>query len=253
MFRSVHLCFIVVSFSWVCSGQTLAQTPPELSPPPDPQQSCDAFSLTNYPRFSFKQRTCYWGSQLFTGSALFGASFFAAVAQVRHDPKEWPQGAQGFGERFGTRYTQGMTKTTVAYLASAMLHEDLRPRPPYDPACPGHVHIPHTNYMARLGSSLLRVVWTHNDATCKDQVAVSRLAGSFASGFIQSAWLPPSTNTTGNALVSSASGMGGYFANSVWTEFQGDLFGLLGRAFGLGKPKTVTKTTSPKPSAGGSE
>jgi hypothetical protein len=49
-------------------------------------------------------------------------------------------------------------------------------------------------------------------------------------------WLPSSRNTIGNAFEGSASAIGGYAANSVFTEFKGDLFGWLGKTFGTGKP-----------------
>jgi hypothetical protein len=68
-------------------------------------------------------------------------------------------------------------------------------------------------------------------------VAFSRLGGSLASGFVQLAYLPKSQNTIGNAFLGSASGLGGYAADSVFTEFQGDLFGWLGKMFTTGKPK----------------
>ena len=168
---------------------------------------------------------------------MFGAAFNASVAMARHTPREWPQGAQGFGYQFGTRYAQGMLKSTTTFGVGYLLHEDPRPHPPTDLNCLGHTHIRHDNGWARLGSSLLRVVWTHRDNGCSDMVAFSRVAGSLASGFIQRAYLPPSTNTLGNAFKGSASALGGYAANSVWTEFQGDIMGWVGRRFATGNPK----------------
>jgi len=215
-----------------------AQEPaPAWSPPPKPH--CDSFSMQHEPQMTFEEKACYYGAQLFTPSAIFGAAFFGSISMAEHSPAEWPQGAQGFGDQFGTRYTQGMVKSTGTFLVGALLHEDPRPKPPYDLGCPDHEHIQHTQFWPRLGSSLLRVVWTHNDQTCTDRIAFSRLAGSLSSGFVQRAWLPRSQNTLGNAFLGSASALGGYAAESVFTEFQGDLFGWLGKMFGTGKPKTL--------------
>jgi hypothetical protein len=128
-----------------------------------------------------------------------------------------------------------MLKSTTTFLVGAIAREDPRPKPPNN-GCE-HPHYPHYDRWARLGASLLRVVWTQRDASCANVPAFSRIAGSLASGFIQRAYLPPSTNTVGTAFRGSASALGGYAANSVWTEFQGDVFGWLGKVFPTGKPK----------------
>jgi hypothetical protein len=218
------------------AGSLLAQDSKSWQPPPPPH--CDSFSLQSLPHLDFEQKSCYYRSQLLTGSAIFGAAFFGSIALARHNPPEWPEGAKGLGYQVGTRYAQGMVKSTTTFLVGAMLHEDPRPMAPYDRACKAHQHPPHSNGWARLGTSLLRVVGTHNDndETCTDRIAFSRLAGSLSSGFVQLAWLPPSHNTIGNAFEGSASALGGYAANSVFTEFKGDLFGWLGKTFGTGKP-----------------
>jgi hypothetical protein len=201
--------------------------------------------MDSIPQLSFKQKACYWRGQIFTGPAIFGAAFFGSIAMAQHTPKEWPQGAQGFGYQFGTRYAQGMLKSTTAFGVGYLLHEDPRPQAPYNLKCGSHQHLPHTERWARLGSSLLRVVWTHHDDSCTDTVAFSRVAGSFASGFIQLAYLPPSQNHVSNAFQGTASALGGYAANSVWTEFQGDIFGWLGRRIATGKPKPAPPSHTP--------
>jgi hypothetical protein len=191
--------------------------------------------MQNLPILDLKQKTCYFAGQLFTGSAIFGAAFFGAIAMAEDSPKEWPQGAEGFGYQFGSRYGQGMLKSTVTYVAGALLHEDPRPKHPYTIGAT-HQHIPHTNGWARLGSSLLRVVWVHRD-NGSDMIAFSRIAGSLASGFIQMTYLPPSQNNVSTALKGTGTALGGYALDSVWTEFQSDIFGWLGRRIAEGKPK----------------
>ncbi len=208
-----------------------------VSPRTPPVSRCDSYTMANLPRLGFNQKACYWRAQLFTGSAFFGASFFSGIAMAEHSPSEWPEGAKGFGYQFGTRYAQGMLKSTVTFGVGYLMHEDPRPKAPYDIRCGDHQHPPHSNVWTRLGASVTRVVWTHRDDSCTDTIAFSRIAGSLASGFIQRAYLPPSRNTVGVAFEGTGSALGGYVANSVWTEFQGDLFGWLGRRIATGKPK----------------
>jgi len=188
--------------------------------------------------FGFKQRTCLWGSQLFTFNALFGASFFGAISEWRHKPPEWPQGMDGFGRQMGTRYTQGMVKSTATFLAATITREDPRPKPPPFAQINNQRFgcQPPTSIKGRLGQSLLRVVW---DA-CDGRPAPARLMGSFASGFVGLAWAPPSQNNISNALISSGTAFAGYIGDSVFSEFQNDIFGLLGKMFATGKPHTET-------------
>jgi hypothetical protein len=226
-------------------GQT--ETPAERAVPP-PKPGCDSYSMQTLPREAFRlqQRACYWGSQLFTGSALFGAALFGAIGEARHMPPEWPQGLQGFGEQMGTRYAQSMVKSTATFIASAVIREDPRPKPPQfvqssrdKMGCR-----PATSVKARIGQSLLRVVW---DA-CDSRPAPGRLIGSFASGFVGLAWAPPSQDKVSSALVNSGTAFAGYIANSLFSEFEYDLSGFVGKMFGTGKPHLPAAPQPPPPS-----
>jgi hypothetical protein len=225
--------FVAVA-SW--ASQTPA-VPPAPEPAsvyrPAPLPGCDAYTMQSIPQLGLKRKTCYYRDQLFTGSALFGAAFFAGVAQLRHDPSAWPQGADGFGRRFGTRYAQGMAKSTGSFLFGALNHEDPRTHPPAYPECP-HQHGQKPGFLPRTGDALLRVVWTHRD-NCTDGVAWSHFAGSLSSGFVGLAWTPAPGNTVSQAFVRSGTAFGGDIAASVFAEFQSDIFGLFGRLFGSGK------------------
>lgn len=214
-------------------GQTATSDEPAVDPP---KPGCDSYSMQTLPKDAFylKQRACFWGSQLFTVNALLGASLFGAIGEARHKPPEWPQGLQGFGEQMGTRYTQGMVKSTATFIASAITREDPRSKPPQflqmsrdKMGCR-----PATSIKARIGQSLLRVVW---DA-CHSRPAPGRLIGSFASGFVGLAWAPPSQDKVSSALVNSGTAFAGYIGDSLFSEFEYDLFGVFGKMFGTGKP-----------------
>lgn len=215
-----------------------AQLPTESDPP---KPHCDSYSMQTLPRdgFSIHQRICYWGGQLFTGSALFGAGFFGAISEWRHSPPEWPQGAQGFGEQMGTRYAQGMTKATAAFIVSTITREDPRILPPSPSAIfsKNFGCRPSPTFKGRLGQSLVRTVWDGCRSNLLQRPRFSFVLGSFASGFVSLAWAPPSQNNISSALKTSGSGFGGYEADSVFTEFEPNIFGLLGMLFPMGKPK----------------
>jgi hypothetical protein len=220
---------------WLSASACLAQSPTQPGGfQPAPVAGCDSYTTQVIPQLGLKRKACIYRDNLFTGSAVFGAAFFGAMAQLRDQPPEWPQGAEGFGRRFGTRYTQGMVKSTGSFLFGALNHEDPRPHAPANPDC--HGHPPKTGFWPRTGSALLRVAWTHRD-NCTDGIAVSHFAGALSSGFVGMAWTPGPENTVGQAFVRSGTSFGGDVASSLFSEFQGDIFGLFGRMFGSGKPK----------------
>jgi hypothetical protein len=239
----------VLALSAQISGGYKLETPP---PPECNQYSMQTMPLKSpsdrsYGGFSGKQRLCFWRDQLFSGSALFGAAFFGAIAQAQDDPHEWPQGADGFGRRMGTRYTQGVIKSTGTFLVSALVGEDPRTKPPQIYYVPAGADISpdtgdalfraHNSFgcrqsitvKGRIGQSLLRMVWD----SCRKEVIrrprPGRLAGSFASGFSSLAWAPSSKDTIPDALSASGSAFGGYVAESVLSEFAPDLERLLGK------------------------
>jgi hypothetical protein len=204
---------------------------------------------------SFRQKASYFAqNKIFSGSAVFGAAFMGAIAQARHDPPQWPQGAEGFGDRFGTRYAQSLTKSTAEFLFG--FREDPRSNPPPQPRIfkdgawrpnPNiHSHR-HSNakFGERLGRALLGVVWTHYDSG-RDGIAFSRVGGAFASGVIGIAWTPEPTNTWGQVGTRTASAFGGYAAGAVFHEFQPEVTKILARLTGQGKTTNVNGPPPPK-------
>ncbi len=219
----------------------MAQTEPAAAPPSPlpvplprpPAPHCDSYSMQTLPTLNLEQKTCYWASQLVTGNAILGSAIWGAAAEWQHSPKEWPQGFKGFGEQVGTRYTQGMVKSTATFLAGAIFREDPRYETPIEIRCSTH----SSRVLPRLGEALIRTVWMKEPDCARGRLAVSRIIGSFASGFTALAWQPPSTNHLSTALTGTGTAFAGYLGDSVVSEFQGDVFRLLGKVFTSGKSK----------------
>lgn len=192
--------------------------------PHDPPQ-CNSYivqkTITENPRaLSARQRFCIYTDKLITGQAIFGSAFFAGVAQFRDDPPEFEQGTAGYFRRFGTRYAQGVAKTTGESLAAAFFSED----PRYHPS-------PGKGFWKRFGgaaSSLLVV----NNVNGKRRPAISKAVGAASSGTVGLAWYPDRLNTPGQVLARTGSAYGGYLASAIFQEFQGEIFHYLGKMLG---------------------
>jgi hypothetical protein len=216
--------------------------------PPEPQ--CNSYviqkQLNNDPEhFSLKQRLCTYGGKLISGQAFFGPLFMGGVAQLRDDPQEWGQGMKGYSRRAGSRYAQGVAKSTGDFVFSYALHEDPRYEPSRD-----------KGFWKRTGHALSTVVVVHhlrncsvdgNGAlyNCPQWPAISKMVGASSSGLVGLSWYPERLNTPGQVLARTGSAYGGYVASAIFSEFQADIFRLLGKVVGSDrnypsfKPKNI--------------
>jgi hypothetical protein len=186
---------------------------------------------------SSKQKWCYFVQhKAFTASGFFGAAFSAGIAQLTHSPEDWGQGAAGYGKRFGTRYTQNLLKNTVETAIGVMNHEEPRPSRP-SLSVRALPPIPGEHWRRRLGNALLGTIWVHRDDTRSDFIALSRIGGAFASGFIGMSWTPEPDNSIAAAFGRTGTALAGYAGSNVLHEFQPDIISALSKMFGTGKPK----------------
>jgi hypothetical protein len=223
--KKVMIGLTVVWFWSVCSGQDEPRRP-----------DCNSYVLQkvvneNPAKLNGKQRWCLYSGSIFTGQALFGSAFFAGVAQLRDDPTEWGQGTKGYLRRFGSRYAQGATKTTAEFVVGGLLHED----PRYQASSQKGIwkrtgHAVTTVFLAQ------HLQVSEDPAEQKVQTRLwpnfSKMAGAGGSGLIGYPWYPSRLNTPGQVAARVGSAYGGYVASAVFQEFQGDVFHLIGLAFG---------------------
>ncbi len=54
------------------------------------------------------------------------AGMHAGIGQARDNPSQWPQGAEGYGDRFGSAYGEIVVRGTTEYALADLFREDLR-------------------------------------------------------------------------------------------------------------------------------
>lgn len=130
----------------------------------------------------------------FTGAlgpqAILRTAAGAGISQWNNTPKEWRQGSEAYGERFGSHLAEHVVRITMESGAAAVLHEDNRYLPSTD-----------TRFGARLKHAIASTFVARNEAG-REHFAYSRFGSALGSAFISRIWQPPSENKAGDAAVS---------------------------------------------------
>jgi Carboxypeptidase regulatory-like domain len=138
---------------------------------------------------------------------LLASAFIAGIDQASGSPN-YVQGAQGYGQRFGANYANGVTDTFIGgAILPTLFHQDPR------------------YYYQGTGSKRSRM-WhaIRNPFVCKGdngqwQPNLSSLGGYLASGAIAKTYYPASNRGPGLVFTTAGLEMGANIANSIVQEF----------------------------------
>ena len=150
--------------------------------------------------------------------------FSAGIDQANDKPREWEQGASGYGKRFANILGQYSIQRTVTYGLGSALHEDNR----YFNSGKKRFW-PRTAYALSSG-----VLALHDDGS--RHFSISQVGGVAAGAFLARTWLPPSQSSAGDGAVSFGTTMASNIGFSMVKEFLPDL----GRALAKKHRKPAT-------------
>jgi len=104
-----------------CCAQQKSQTLPDARKPSAQIQPSPVYTPpTQGERFKSYVR------QTYGVMSILEAGAHAGIAQARDNPSQWPQGAEGYGDRFGSAYGEIVVRGTTEYMVADLFHEDLR-------------------------------------------------------------------------------------------------------------------------------
>jgi hypothetical protein len=170
-----------------------------------------ANSATNAPSYAPLTASERWRRYLvsaFGPGAILRAAAAGGIAQWENTPKEWKQGSEAFGDRFGNSLAEHVIRKTIEAGAAAALHEDNR-----------YFKSTDTGFGKRLKHSVGSVFITHNEAG-GEHFAYSRFAGAIGSSFISREWQPRSLDSSGDAAVNFGVTMALDMGWNVFKEFR---------------------------------
>ena len=135
----------------------------------------------------------------------------AGIQQLRDTPREWGQGAEGYGKRVGSSVAFGAAKNMVQFAMDSTLHED----PRYFPTGKKSVK-------ERAIYAALQAVRCRTDSG-RTRFAYSRVGSALSAGFISNVWEPDRVATVPQAFVRAAESIGLDAGSNVFKEFWPDI------------------------------
>jgi hypothetical protein len=123
-------------------------------------------------------------------------------------PKEWKDGADGFGRLYGARVATITSRRTAGFLTDVTLHED-----------PRYLRSTSTNVVARTAHALAFTVVDKRDSG-KSTIAFGNFAAAAAGGFVGMGFLPDGWNDATHAGQRAAGEFGTIAVGHVITEFE---------------------------------
>ena len=142
-----------------------------------------------------------------TPVSLVTSAVVAGIGQWEDHPKEWGQGAEGFGRRYASAYAEHVVRETLIFGASSALHEDNR-----------YIRSGQSGFGARLRYAIESTFLARRDDGSRC-FSFSRVGGFAGAAVISRLWQPPSTGGAGSAAGNFASSMGVAVGFNVAREF----------------------------------
>jgi hypothetical protein len=143
-----------------------------------------------------KERNSMFAGSLINPVWYLKAAASAGVNQWTDTPKEWEQGASGYGKRFGDIMGQYAIRKTVMFGFESLLHEDNR-----------YFGSGKKSFWPRAGYALSSGFLARHD-NGKRYPSASLLIGFASGAYLSRFWQPPSSHSVGDAATSFGISMG---------------------------------------------
>lgn len=126
------------------------------------------------------ERFRFYVHHTYSFTSLVEASAHAGISQARGNPSEWPQGAEGYGDHFGSAFGEIVVRGTTEYALADLVREDLRRARCSQPCSESVFKLAfEDSFMARRG------------ADGHEALSVARIVGPFGGGAVATnVWYP---------------------------------------------------------------
>jgi hypothetical protein len=176
---------------------------PGAANPPNPPANAQApyVPITQQERFHTYLHSFYSPMSLLTGAVSAG------WGQLNDRPKEWPQGLNGYATRYGSGYAQRITRETLTFGASSLLHEDNR-----------YFKSTETSNGKRIEYAVISTFTARTEDGSR-RFSYSRIGGMLGASIISRTWQPVSTGSMKSAYLNFGTSLGFAAGFNVLREF----------------------------------
>jgi hypothetical protein len=185
---------------------------PEARPQGPPEQSLKVIAAqAPYEPISGKQRVQWAALQTFGPESLLVGLWTAGLGTARNKPFEYGPHWDGFGKRYGMRFTGVAASNTIEAGLGALWGED-----------PRYVRNGNLPFKKRIGNVLLYSIASRNREG-KLMPAYARYIAIPGNNFLANTWRVSSEATTSDALARTGYGMLAEISGNAWSEFWPDV------------------------------
>jgi hypothetical protein len=198
---------VFAQYPVAAAGETHATAPAAATEDPPPPTAVPGSPGTAYVPLTAAQKAVRRARRMVEPLDLLSSALGAGFEQWRNVPREWGQGIEGYGRRFGS--SEGYTASDGAVGLAFDIGFHLDPR---------YRRMPQARFGARLWNAVSQTFVANKDSGGRT-VNISEIAGNFGAGFISNTWEPRGYNATGDALTRGALGLAYHALKNVAREF----------------------------------
>jgi hypothetical protein len=152
----------------------------------------------------------YHAESTYRPMSILGFAAYAGVLQSFDAPKEWGQGASGYGKRFASTVAWSGIHSTLAFGLDSTLHQDPR------------YHRAGSGGWRRVGHALRETILTRTDGG-GETLSTWRLGSAYGAAFLSNQWYPDRLNTVRLGMIEGTVTLGFDFAGNLGLEFWPDV------------------------------
>lgn len=143
--------------------------------------------------------------------ALAGSAAWAGLLQEVDFPREWGQGAEGYGKRLGSTLAYSGIRNVIGFGLDSALHED-----------PRYTRGVDKGFWRRTGHAVRGTILTRTDSG-KEEFSMWRFGSAYGATLLSNEWYPDRLSTIKVGMVQGSTQIGFDLLRNLGTEFWPDV------------------------------
>jgi hypothetical protein len=160
---------------------------------------------------TWQSKLSFHASAAYGPLPLAGTAAYSGFLQEINFPREWGQGASGYGKRLGSELAYAGVRNTIGFALDATLHED-----------PRYYHSTDTGFWRRTKHAFRGTILTRTDAG-GETFSWWRFGSAYGATYISNQWYPDRVNTVALDLTQGSTQIGFDFLANMGAEFWPDV------------------------------